>query len=150
MLIGGSCCFAQDKVQGCIVELSTGEKLEYRLADNPKFTFDGTTITLTADGVKLEYSPSEFKKVTTGEVANINSGIEAVVSQEGEIYASSGFVRLNGFKTGEKVTIYSINGILMDSFTISTNGLLEIPISILPSGISIIKVNKQSIKITRK
>ena len=66
--MGSIFSFAQDKVPGIIVELANGQKVEYRLADNPKFVFDVQTITLTADGVKVEYTPSELAKVMTGEV----------------------------------------------------------------------------------
>ena len=68
LALGGLYSYAQDKVPGIIVELANGQKVEYRLADNPKFVFDGQTIKLTAESVAVEYTPSELAKVTTGEV----------------------------------------------------------------------------------
>ena len=53
LTLGGLCSYAQDKVPGIIVELANGQKVEYRLADNPKFVFDGQTIKLTAEGVAV-------------------------------------------------------------------------------------------------
>ena len=138
--MGGINGYAQDKVPGIIVELSSGTKVEYRLSNNPKFVFDGQTITLTADGVKVEYTPSELAKVTTGEVENA-TGIEELRSQ---------FVRLNGFGAGEAVRVYSVGGNLVATHYVESDGSLVIPISSLPSGISIIKTNQQTIKITRK
>ena len=147
--MGGINGYAQDKVPGIIVELSSGAKVEYRLADNPKFVFDGQTITLTADGVKVEYTPSELAKVTTGEVENA-TGIEELRSQQVDIKVEDGFVRLKGFSAGEAVHVYSVSGTQMASYQISSDGSLVIPVSALPSGISIIKTNQQTIKITRK
>ena len=149
LALGGLYSYAQDKVPGIIVELANGQKVEYRLADNPKFVFDGQTIKLTAEGVAVEYTPSELVKVTTGEVENA-TGIEELRSQQGDIKVEAGFVRLNGFGAGEAVRVYSVGGNLMGTHYVESDGSLVIPIFSLPSGISIIKTNQQTIKITRK
>ncbi|MBP3260237.1 MAG: hypothetical protein J6M01_03960 [Prevotella sp.] len=142
--------YAQDKVPGIIVELSSGAKVEYRLADNPKMVFDGQTIKLTAEGVAVEYTPSELLKVTPGEVADISSGIDEVVPMQGDIKMEAGLVRLTGFTNSEAVRVYTVGGSLTATYQTSTAGSLIIPISSLPSGISIIKINEQTIKITRR
>ena len=142
--------FAQDKVLGIIVELSNGQKVEYRLVDHPKLVFDGQTIKLTADGIEVEYTPAEMAKVTTGEVENVSNGIEERISVQGDIKVEAGFVRLSGFAAGDAVTVYSISGVQMAIYQVESDGSLVIPISSLPSGISIINTNKQSIKITRR
>ena len=149
LTLGGLCSYAQDKVPGIIVELANGQKVEYRLADNPKFVFDGQTIKLTAEGVAVEYTPSELAKVTTGEVENV-TGIEELKSQQGDIKVEAGFARLSGFTAGEAVKIYSIGGSLVATHYVESDGSLVIPISSLPSGISIIKTNQQTIKITKR
>ena len=149
LALGGLYSYAQDKVPGIIVELANGQKVEYRLADNPKFVFDGQTIKLTAEGVAVEYTPSELAKVTTGEVENA-TGIEELRSQQVDIKVEAGFVRLNGFGAGEEVRVYSVGGNLVATHYVESDGSLVIPISSLPSGISIIKTNQQTIKITRK
>ena len=141
--------YAQDKVPGIIVELADGQKVEYKLSDNPKFVFDGQTITLTADGVKVEYIPSELAKVMTGEVEG-TTGIEEMETQSGDIKVEAGFARLSGFTAGEAVRVYSIGGNLVTTRYIESDGSLVIPISTLPSGISIIKTNQQTIKITKR
>lgn len=141
--------YAQDKVPGIIVESANGQKVEYKLSDNPKFVFDGQTITLTADGVKVEYIPSELAKVMTGEVEGA-TGIVETETQSGDIKVEAGFVRLKGFNAGEAVRVYSVSGTQTASYHTSTDGSLMIPLSSLPSGISIIKTNQQTIKITKR
>ena len=149
-IVGNTRCFAQTKVQGVIVELSSGEKMEYRLADHPKMVFDGQTVELTADGVSLNYTPSEIAKVTMGEVDDVSSGIKEQESSSGEISVNSGFVRFSGFQPNESVRVYSMDGIIRATYHTLSDGSLVVPLSNLPSGISIIKVNKESIKITRR
>ena len=150
LVVGGFKVQAQDMVPGIIVELANGQKIEYRIADKPKMVFDGSKITLTAEGVIVEYTPTELLKVTTGEVKNTGADIKEMVIPIGDIKVDAGFVRLSGFAIGESVNIYSVSGIIHASYQISNDGSHVIPISSLPLGISIIKVNNQSVKITRK
>ena len=123
--------FAQDKVKGIIVELSSGKKMEFRLDDHPKLVFDGQTIKLTADGVQVEYAPLDLMKLTMGEVANVSSGIEEHTSAQNDIKVEAGFIRLNGFKEGDSITVYSSNGAKLAEYRIGFNGSLVIPISCL-------------------
>ena len=148
-VLGKMNSFAQDKVKGIIVELSSGKKMEFRLDDHPKLVFDGQTIKLTADGVQVEYAPLDLMKLTMGQVSNVSSGIEERTSAQNDIKVEAGFVRLNGFKEGDSITVYSSNGAKLAEYRIGFNGSLVIPISSLPTGISVIKTNKQFIKILR-
>ena len=143
-------CNAQNKVPGVIVELANGQKVEYRLVDKPKLVYDGSKITLTAEGVVVEYTPSNLKKVMTGEVENVPSGIEEYATPQSDIRIDAGFIRLSGFKANEDVRVYSVTGNIIASYSTNADGTLVIPISSMPSGISIIKANKQSIKITKQ
>ena len=140
---------AQNTVSGIIVELSSGQKVEYRLADNPKLVFDGQTVTLTTDKVRVEYKPTELAKVTPVELEK-TTGIEQIETETGAIKLESDFVRLSGFAAGETVRVSSISGSQTAAYQIASDGSLVIPLSSLPSGITVIKVNQQSIKIIRK
>ena len=148
-VLGKMNSFAQDKVKGIIVELSSGKKMEFRLDDHPKLVFDGQTIKLTADGVQVEYAPLDLMKLTMGQVPNVSSGIEEHTSAQNDIKVEAGFVRLNGFKEGDSIAVYSSNGAKLAEYRIGFNGSLVIPISSLPTGIYEIKTNKQFIKILR-
>ena len=149
-IVSNTRCLGHEKVQGIIVELSSGEKMEYRLKDHPKMTYDGQTIKLTADGVSLSYTPSEITKVTTGEVDDVSNGIEELKSSTGEISINTGFVRLSGFQPNESVRVYSMDGKIRTNYQTLADGSLVISLSNLPLGISIIKVNKETIKITKR
>lgn len=135
LIVGSLKVQAQDMVPGIIVELANGQKIEYRIADKPKMVFDGSKITLTAEGVTVEYTPNELLKVTTGKVKNTGTEIKEMVIPDGDIKVNAGFVRLSGFAVGESVNIYSVSGILQASYQTSTDGTLIIPVSSLPLAI---------------
>ena len=142
-----------EKVLGVIVELTSGEKIEYQLSKHPKLVFDGQTITLTATNINVEYTVADFAKVTTGMVdyvEDISEGISELSNQQGTINVASGFVRFSGFAAGETIRIYSTTGVLQDAKQTDADGTLVLSVANLPQGISIIKINKQSIKITKK
>jgi hypothetical protein len=141
--------YAQDKVSGIIVELTSGKKVEYMLSEAPKLAFDGKTITLTTDYVKVEYVPSEIAKVKTG-IVSVSSGIDELKTTQGTIRLDAGYISLSGFAKGETVRIFNLDGSLITTYHTSREGSLFIPISSLPSGISIIKANQQTIKITKE
>lgn len=141
---------AADKVPGAIIELSSGKTVEIALTDNPKMTFDGTTVKLTAVNVNVEYTPAEIAKVTIGEVESSVSGISSMETSQATISVEGGFVRLSGFSANEAVKVYTLSGVETSSFETDASGSLAISISSLPQGISIIKASNQIIKITRK
>ena len=141
---------AQNMVPAIIVELSSGKKVEFLLADKPKIVFDGQTIKLTANGIYIEYTPTEFVKVSTGEIQSNDSGIEELIPHHENIVVEAEFICLKGFNSGDTVRIYSVEGNLTALYQISTNGSISIPISTLPSDVFIIKTNKQSIKMIKK
>lgn len=141
---------AEDKVPGIIIELANGEKVEYRLVDKPTVVYDGTKISLTAEGVSVDYEPTDLKKLSLGEVENVSNGINELQQEQGNIQMEGGFVRLSGFAANEAVYVYNMAGVLTQTHHTSASGSLVIPVSSLPSGISIIKANKQTIKITKR
>jgi hypothetical protein len=130
--------------------LSSGKTVEIALTDNPKMTFDGTTVKLTSVNVNVEYTPAEIAKVTIGEVESSDSGISTVKTSQATMSVEGGFVRLSGFAANEPVKVYTLNGVQTCSFETDANGSLAISISSLPKGISIIKANQQKIKIIRQ
>ena len=148
-ILGQARTFSQDKVKGVIVELNSGKKMEFRLDDHPKFVFDGQIVKLTADGVQVEFAPLDLMKLTMGQVPNVSSGIEKHTSTQNDIKVEAGFIRLNGFNASDVVTVHSSNGVKMAEYRVWSDGSFVIPISSLPSGMSIITTNKQSIKVIR-
>ena len=141
--------FASGKVPGVIINLSNGEKVEFVLSDNPKMFFDGTTITITTANLNLSLTPNEVMKVSVGDVDD-TSGIADAVSNSSTIETKDGFVRLSGFVSGEEIKVYYASGVQYSSYNVSSDGTLIMSTSSLSNGVSIIKSNKQSIKVSKK
>lgn len=141
---------AKDKVEAVVIELSSGEKVEYRLVDHPKIQYDGENITLTADGVHVEFSPLKLAKISLCEVEYISSGIIESKVNTGDMIVEEGLIRMRGFLPSEGVDLYTVSGILLSTYHILPDGTLIIPLSALPKGITVIKTNRQHIKISRQ
>ena len=149
LILGHIHSSAQDNVEGVIAELSTGENLFFYLTDHPQFMYDGKTITLTSDIIKLEYKPTELAKVMIGNYSQINNSIEQVTFNS-DIKVTNGVIQFYGFQSNEDVRIFSSSGYLLGVYHISESGQLEIPFFNLPKGVSIIRTNRQSIKISKQ
>ena len=140
---------AQDKVLGIIIELTNGEKVECRLADNPKLLFDGTTINLIAEKVDMNFAPEGLLKVSMGNVDDV-SAIERTEVEQCNFQMKGGFVRLSGFEPNQDVKVYTTAGTLIATYEVPLNGSFILSLESLPSGVSIIKTKKQSIKISKR
>lgn len=141
---------ATDKVPKVIVELLSGGTIEIALANNPTIVFDGKKVKLTSKNENAEYDPSDILKVKVGEVDAADTGIKVIQEKNGQIIVKEGFVRLAGFPANEAISVYSLKGVLITTFKTDANGSCTIDVQILPSGISIIKIQNESIKITRR
>lgn len=141
---------ATDKVPGVIVELSSGGTIEIALINSPKIVFDGKKIKITSTKDNAEYAPSDIIKVKVDEVDANDTGINSIQDEKGQIKYEGGFVRLTGFPANETISVFSINGVLVNTFRTDANGSYTIDLMNLPSGMSIIKTRNESIKITRR
>lgn len=140
---------AKDKVEGIIIELSSGNKLEFKLSDNPKFIYNGGNIVLKTNEVELKYSPSEIIKVVIGQVNDDSSIIENINNDAGFIMMP-GYIRIHSSKPEEIVVVYSISGEKITSYKTDGVGNLLLPLNSLPKGIHIVIFNNQSIKVSTK
>ena len=138
-----------EKVPGVIIELLSGETVEIALTDNPQMVYNGTTINLTTNSFNIEYNPVDISKVYLGEVDRFDTIIQNVGMGKGSMSIENGFVRLSGFAANEILILYSLNGIQIESFHTDSNGFLDINLSSLPHGIFIIKINQQTVKISK-
>lgn len=141
---------AANKVPGVVVELSSGGTIEIALANNPKMVFDGKKVKITSVNKDAEYEPSEIIKIKVGEIDGANTGIKDTRKEKGQIKAEGDFIRLIGFHANEEISVFSFKGVRISTFRTDANGSFIIDLRHIPSGISIIKTQNESIKITRK
>lgn len=139
----------QDKVQGIIIDLATGESVEITLADNPKITYDGNNIKIVSETIDVQYTLSELSKVRMGDVDN-STDISNVANTEGNIEFNRDFLRFSGYDVNEEIKIFSISGTLMSTHKVSTYGTTTISLDSFPKGIYLISVKNETIKINKK
>lgn len=144
-------------VASCVViETIYGGRMEYLLSDKPQLRHNNDIVTLTyketggSATYTVEFSTKDIRKVFLSKKNQLNSIEDLSVNDKNNISVEAGLVRFSGFKPGEKVRVYGLDGKLQSESTIPQNGELTISVATLPKGVNIININKQSIKITRK
>lgn len=139
---------AQENVQGIIVELKNGDKVEFKLSENPKFTFDGAKVVIKTEETEIIYSPTDILKVKLGS-ADPSSNINNLKKDDIQIEYYKDYVLIRSLRKGDEVNVYSVSGALLKSYRVDETNV-NIPLSNLPKGVSVIRVNKLYLKIIKK
>ena len=146
----------QDVVNCIVIETIYGERIEYYLSTKPQLRHNNDKVTLTYKDTKgsaktytVEFSTKEISKVYISESTSITS-IEDLPVNKSDISVEAGVVRLTGFRSGEIVRVFSLDGKLLSETTIPQSGELSISVASLPQGVNIININNKSIKIIRQ
>ncbi len=150
IILESSLASSQNIVQGVVVELSSGKKIEFKLSDKPILAFDGKAVILKSDLVEMTYSPLEISKVVVGKIDNTSSGISAKAINYSQVTMSEGFVHFTGFNKDDLLEVYSLSGVKVASYLFNNEGSLLIPSTMLPKGVNLINVNSQTFKIVIK
>ena len=132
-----------------IVRFQDGTSTSFNLAHRPNVNFDGTQMVIKSADMETSYDVARVKRFTFG-----NEFTEIIpVLSENEVrltYTSTESATLSGLKQGEKVTLFSTDGITLKSATANASGVVELNLSSMPKGVLIISVsNGQSFKIAR-
>ena len=125
-----ACRFAQNLLGNCSYTVSSDSL--YTDTD-AHYSFDDMLASMVA-GETVKWA---LAKATSASTSACTSATYAIDAQE--IVAA-----------GEAIRIYSTAGVLQEVKQTDADGTLVRSVANLPQGISIIKINKQSIKITKK
>ena len=139
---------AQELSPCVVIEMKTGEKIEYFLTDTPQLKHNDERVLLTTKKTNVEYETSRIAKVYFSE--SVNSGIKDLKTSETVIQLSPESIHFSGFSPNESIQILSLNGNVYRSLSVSNDGSLTISLSDLSIGVYIIKSTNQSFKITRR
>ena len=136
----------------CLV-ISKNDKTEIsvRLTEEPLITFskdDPSEMIITASSAVINLKSTDLNKMEVKEYVStsidvVNADKEAQMEYKGDVLV------IKTSASDAKLEVYSVNGfsLLTKKLTIGTN---IVPLNTLPSGINIIKVNDQTLKITRR
>lgn len=122
----------------------------YAFSDRPRITYDDGMLVVTSDQGVFSYQHEQVSKITFSDnEIPIETGISAVSRQPDTQHwdrLSADEVLMQGMKPDDKLRIYTPEGRMVKSYTVSTQGELTIKLSELPSGIYILKTNSISFK----
>lgn len=136
-------------IYNCVIlETIEGEMIEFSISSNPYLIQKGDTIIMTNDEKRVEIMMTDVRKVFFSSTNNDIKGVKSAM--KGRIELQQGCVYISNFDPGEHVFIYNLSGQQILKRTITSQGNLVIPFSDFPKGVSIIKVDQQSIKINTK
>jgi hypothetical protein len=134
-----------------VIEHTNGETVSFLLSEDPRFKFNGQTVTVTTDDVTIDYKAEEIARVYL--TKSIPTGIdisELPANKEGNLSIEAGRIVITGLQPSESASVYQLSGVLAATMKANQEGQLVISIDDMPAKVSIIKTKHQSFKIIRK
>ena len=99
---------AQETQKCVIVEMTSGEKVEFLLSDQPKLKHNDDKVLFYTNRTTIEYETEKIAKVYFGEAGN--TAIRSVESFAPDMKLSPESIRLSNLVAGESVHLYSVDG----------------------------------------
>lgn len=121
-----------------LVTLSDGSTAGYLLSEKPTVTFGESTLLIKSSEASTEYNRSDVKRFTFVDADVL--GIDPLSKGSTVFEYKNNTVRMEG----APIIIYRVNGELIKK------GIGTVSIEDQPSGVYIIKMNSQSIKVVKK
>ena len=138
--------YAQEELALCL-SMRDGSSVSFFLNEKPEMTF-------VADSVKIVSSVSQAK-VKRSDVLDIKFGTEETnsiedVCEKETVEIGSEFIRVENLKPNGIVNVYSVDGRIVMSEKVDSNGLALIQLHTIPSGIYLLNYNDITIKFIRR
>ena len=134
-------------VTSLILLLKDGTTQTYELAEQPVITVVGTELKIVANHADVSIPLSDvvhytFQKRTTG--------IDEVDTNQEVIDYKDGVLTLSGLETGTPISLYTIDGRLLQAHTVADDGTYRQSLASLRQGVYVVKVNHKSYKIMKR
>lgn len=134
-------------VSNLVIWSKNGTKATFSLTDKPKVIFEESSLVVCSNGMEIYYEVEDLKSFTFEKhegslVKNVALGMPSFKKCDETLIISN--VEENSI-----VYIYNINGILLFQHKVNTKGEYALPLSVLPSGVSVIDVNGLIYKIIK-
>ncbi len=132
-----------------VVWTGTGGRISYPLAERPKVTHSGETLTVTTTATTVEYPKQAVSKFTLSDTEI--GGVERIsADRAGELSRKGNTVELSGFAAGTTVNVFNVSGLRVISGCVSADGTLSLDLSPLGKGIYIISTGSITHKIIKR
>ena len=138
---------AQTAPNAVMVQTKDGGIMEFLLSSEPHITCHDNEVIIATAKTTLTLPVVDVEAVYLG----AKSAPTGLVFGQGTTVAVLGeSIKLNGIKTGTYVGLYTPDGLLLVSATATNDGQVSLPMTELPKGVVILKINRQCIKVLLK
>lgn len=133
------------KAQTLVLHHADGTTTDVQLYTQPQVKFQNDKVLITSTVLNMEYPRENILRFTyKGGSTNISSPTaKANYSQQGDQLV------FRGIKSGDKVAVYTANGIRVPVTVIRSGDSATLPLSAIPSGVYLLNVNGRTSKFTK-
>lgn len=134
-------------VTSLILLLKDGTTQTYELAEQPVITVVGTELKIVANHADVSIPLSDVVRYT---FQKRTTGIDEVGTNQEVIDYKDGVLTLSGLEAGTPISLYTIDGRLLQAHTVADDGTYRQSLASLRQGVYVVKVNHKSYKIIKR
>ena len=131
-----------------VVETKDHVKTTYMLSDKPQVTFEGNSLHIVSEKADATYNLLDIQNFTY-ETQSV-TGVSELREEPATIDYNNGELVVSGLKANGAVSIYAMDGKLVQQRTASRGGTFRLSLSSLPHGVYIVKVGNITYKIMKR
>ena len=140
---------SQPKFESLVLWHANGRTTEIALSKKPLIRFVADKVLIQGNGINFEYPSKDILKFTYKKEEVVND-IDAP-QNEVNFFRDEEHIVFNGIKSADEVALYKLNGSRIPvQLNYSEANKVTLPLSGIPSGIYILKVNGKTTKITKQ
>ena len=136
-----------EQVETLIVKLKDGSETAFFLKDKPQVTFEGTDLKVASQNGDTTFPLADVLRFTYA--LKDTSGINETVDRKTSVSFEDDVLVISEIKAGNMVSIYSLDGKLLNQLTPQHTGTYRLNLSELPSGLYLVKAGNITYKITK-
>ena len=134
-------------VTSLILLLKDGTTQTYELAEQPVITVVGTELKIVANHADVSIPLSDVVRYT---FQKRTTGIDEVDTNQEVIDYKDGVLTLSGLEASTPISLYTIDGRLLQAHTVADDGTYRQSLASLRQGVYVVKVNHKSYKIMKR
>lgn len=132
-----------------VVWLRSGEKVVYYLADSPVTKFSGSKLIISTANVTVPYLRDDVLRYTYEDVVYLGIDLQPG-ERRVQVEPDGSSVTFRGLQDGQTVSVYAVNGTLLEQLKATGGQPLTVSLSNRPTGVYIVKAATETIKLTRQ
>lgn len=136
-------CFSKDLY--LVIESIDGSTINIPLSEMPTTNVVDGQLYVTTDKLNYQFVVGQVRKYVYVSAENIPTQIDQV-----EVAQSGNLINLAQLKAKDKVQVFNLSGVLLETATIGSDGTCSVNISTTQDKVMILKINDNSLKIMKR